>query len=655
MKLKHHIFYRALSCFLLTTLLLSGMIPYVFSPAGIALSGILSSTDSSSKIDLAEIDSSIIGSSTIGSSTIGSPGIDISTIHSPEIGSPAIDSSAIDFSGSASSGSFLNDIHFPGSMVAWAEEGNEEGDEEGDEEEEYIPEEYYEPIQSNDIPGWPQGQAIQAAAGVVLDMDTGAFLYSKNCDRQLYPASITKIMTCLLVLENADLDAVMTCSPIVYELDENASNTGLSEGEQMTIRDALYTLMLESANDTANALAEHVGGSLAGFAQMMNDKAASLGCTGTHFSNPSGLHGDDHYTTAHDMALIAQAAYANETFRTICGTVEAEVAPTNMYEETRYLLNHHQMLRKDTDYYTSWCTGGKTGFTQMAWNTLVTYGEKDGKRLICVLLHGNGAGQNYLETIDLLNYGFNNFQHVYMNEGPEDKSLASLMKVQYLGKAAPLEAAELSQVASHTGGVRMVSIPNDATVADVVRSSGSAPAAPGESAVIPYLYHDWPVGSMTLGVNPVTLNLTYPWQKKVLVRAEGETGDKEGSIKDTSDIVWQDVGNFANRNVEKIRGFIEENRKVLILIVGLIVIVLLLIVLMLLLRSTRDYRSRKKMRQAREEALRLEEEIDAKSTEEIEEELRRAMAMEEEERTRDDWKDDPGLKDLNLPDSNEDR
>ena len=526
--------------------------------------------------------------------------------------------------------------------LAWADEG--------DEEEEYIPEEYYEPVQSNSVAGWPEGQAIQAAAGVVLDMDTGAFLYSKNCDRKLYPASITKIMTCLLTLENADLDAVMTCSPIVYELDENASNTGLSDGEQMSIRDALYTLMLESANDTANALAEYVGGSMEGFAQMMNAKAESLGCTGTHFSNPSGLHADDHYTTAHDMALIAQAAYANETFRTMCGTVEYEVPPTNMYEETRYLSNHHQMLKGDTDYYTSWCTGGKTGFTQMAWNTLVTYGEKDGKRLVCVLLHGNGADQNYLETIDLLNYGFNNFQHVYMGSGPDDRTLALLMKVQYLGKAASLEAPELSQVASHVGGVRTVSIPADASAADVVVSSGNVQPVPGEPGRVPYMFHDWPVGSMTLSVNPVSLGVSYPWQVVVRVRAEGETGDKEVSIKDTSDIVWQDVGSFANNMAGKVTVFVEKNRKTLILIIGLIVIVLLLLLLMLLLRSTRDYRSRKKLRAAREEAQRLEDEIEAKSTAEIEAELRQAMAEEEEMRGKDDWKKDPGLSDLDLSD-----
>ena len=524
----------------------------------------------------------------------------------------------------------------------WAEEGDE------GEEEEYIPEEYYEPVQSNSVAGWPEGQAIQAAAGVVMDLDTGAVLYSKNCDRKLYPASITKIMTALLVLENADLDAVMTCSPIVYELEENASNTGLSEGEQMTIRDALYTLMLESANDTANALAEYVGGSLEGFAQMMNEKAASLGCTDTHFSNPSGLHADDHYTTAHDMALIAQAAYANEGFRKLCSTVEYEVDPTNMYEETRYLSNHHQMLKDDTEYYTSWCTGGKTGFTQMAWNTLVTYGEKDGMRLVCVLLHGNGAKQNYLETIDLLNYGFNNFQHVSTDLGEEDKSLADVMKVDYLGKGAQLEAPELDQQVSHTGGIRMVTVPAGADTSEIVTASGQAPAVPGESALIPYTYHDWLVGSKTLAVYPVSLNLSYPWQKVVRVRAEGETGDKEVNIQDTSDIVWQDIGDFTNSFAEKVRVFVEQNRKSLILIIGLILIVLLLLILMIVLRSTTDYRSRKKLRAARQEAQRLEEEIEAKSTAEIEEELRRAMAREEEKQSSDNWKSDPGLEDLDL-------
>ena len=513
---------------------------------------------------------------------------------------------------------------------------------------EYIPDEYYEPIQSNDVEGWPQGQAIQASAGVVMDIDTGVVLYSKNCDRQLYPASITKILTCLLTLENADLDAVMTCSPIVYELDENASNVGLSEGEQMTIRDALYTLMLESANDTANALAEYVGGSMEGFAQMMNDRAAALGCTGSHFSNPSGLSADDHYTTAHDYALIAAEAYRNEGFRTLCSTVNYDVPPTNMYEETRYLQNHHRMLIGDSDYYTSWCTGGKTGYTEKAWNTLVTYAERDGKRLVCVLLHGNGADQNYLETIDLLNYGFDNFQNVSLSDGYKGRTMAQAMHVNYLGKAAVLEAPELQQTISEFTGSPVVTVPREADISAIVVSPASDEAVPGQAKRLNITYHTWPVGGLSLTVPTVNLSMTYPWQRAVLVTMQGESGDKENNIADTKEVVWQNIGEFVNKWYAKAQEFVASNRTAVILTVGLLIIVLLVLLLVLLLQSSRDYRSRKKMKAAREEAMRREAEIDAKSALEIEEELRRAMAQEMEQRSRDDWMDDPNLEDLDL-------
>ena len=515
-------------------------------------------------------------------------------------------------------------------------------------EEEYIPDEYYEPIQSNAVEGWPEGQAIQASAGVVMDVDTGVFLYSKNCDRQLYPASITKIMTALLTLENADLDAVMTCSTIVYELDENASNVGLSEGEQMTIRDALYTLMLESANDTANALAEYVGGSMEGFAQMMNDRAAALGCTGTHFSNPSGLSADDHYTTAHDYALIAAEAYRNEGFRTLCSTVNYDVPPTNTYEETRYLQNHHRMLISDSDFYTSWCTGGKTGFTEKAWNTLVTYGERDGRRLVCVLLHGNGADQNYLETIDLLNYGFDNFRNINLSGSYRSKTMAQAMHVDYLGKASVLEAPELQQTISEFSGSPVVSVPQDADTSAIVVSPASDEAVAGEPKALNITYHTWPVGKMRLTVPTANLSLSYPWQRAVQVTMQGQTGDKENNIQDTKEIVWQNIGDFANEWYQRACEFVEQNRTAVIMTVGLLIIVLLVLLLVLLLQSSRDSRSRKKMKAAREEAMRREAEIDAKSALEIEEELRRAMAEEMARRTEDDWMEDPNLQDLDL-------
>ena len=186
---------------------------------------------------------------------------------------------------------------------------------EEEEETEFIPAEYYDPIDTNEIPGWPQGEAVQSASAVVMDMNTGTFLYSKNAYEKRYPASITKIMTAMVALENGNLDDEITFDESVYDLEEGSSHVGIQPGEKMTLRHALYALMLESANDAGVGIAEYLGGSLEGFAELMNKKAEELGCVNTHFTNPHGLHNENHYTCAYDMALIAQAAYEIPEFR----------------------------------------------------------------------------------------------------------------------------------------------------------------------------------------------------------------------------------------------------------------------------------------------------------------------------------------------------
>lgn len=506
-----------------------------------------------------------------------------------------------------------------------AETGTSDSADDSQDDEEFIPDEYYEPIQSNATQGWPQGEAVQASAGAVYDLDTGTFVYAKNIDRQLFPASITKIMTALLVLENADLNATMTCTDAVYKLDDNASNTGLCEGEQMKVSDALYTLMLESANDAANALAVHVAGSIEDFAKMMNDKAASLGCTGTHFSNPSGLHADDHYTTAHDMALIAAAAYANETFRTLCSTVTFEVGPTNKTADPRDLTNHHRMLQSDSEYYQDWCTGGKTGYTENAWNTLVTYGEKDGKRFVCVLLHGNGADQNYRETADLMNYAFDNFDRVEAGDTVRGGTLAARMHVNYLGKSTELQPEALTQTVAQVSGSPLATVPKGTDVSAV-----QAAADPDHPGSFRFSYNGWNVGGMSVTASPVSLSLDYPWQNAAAVSYEGQKGDKATEVGQTSDEVWQNVSSFVLRRAAVIRSYVHNNKTTVILTFGLVIVVLLLLLLVLLLRSTGDYRSRKRRKQSQMEADRRAAEIDAKTTAEIEAELRAAMNAEKQ-------------------------
>ncbi len=177
------------------------------------------------------------------------------------------------------------------------------------------------------------------------------FFFAKNEDQPYYPASITKILTALIVLEHCSLDEEVTFShDDVYNVEAGSSTAGIDEGDVLTVRDCLYALMLASANESANALACHVSGSREAFAELMNQTAESLGCTGSHFANPSGLNDENHYTTAHDMALITRAAIQNPDFLEIDGARNYKLPPTKRNLEGGY-VNHHRMLVKNTSVY----------------------------------------------------------------------------------------------------------------------------------------------------------------------------------------------------------------------------------------------------------------------------------------------------------------
>ena len=167
------------------------------------------------------------------------------------------------------------------------------------------------PIQTNDISGWPQGPDITAQAAIVMEANTGTILYAKNIHEELYPASTTKIMTCLLAVENAGLSDIITFSDeAVFSVPKGGSNIGMDVGQSITLEQALYGIMVGSANEVANAVGEHVGGSISSFVRLMNERARELGCTNTHFANTNGLQADDHYTSAYDLALISRAFFA---------------------------------------------------------------------------------------------------------------------------------------------------------------------------------------------------------------------------------------------------------------------------------------------------------------------------------------------------------
>ena len=256
---------------------------------------------------------------------------------------------------------------------------------------------------------WPSAISIEADGGILMEAQTGTVLFAKNADQPYYPASITKILTALIVLEHCSLDEEVTFShDDVYNVEVGSSTAGIDEGDVLTVRDCLYALMLASANESANALACHVSGSREAFAELMNQTAKSLGCTGSHFANPSGLNDENHYTTAHDMALITRAAIQNPDFLEIDGARNYKLPPTKRNPEGGYVANHHRMLVKNTSVYYPGAFAGKTGYTSIAGNTLVTCAEKNDMTLIAVVL--NGHQTHYPDTKALLDFGFDRFQ-----------------------------------------------------------------------------------------------------------------------------------------------------------------------------------------------------------------------------------------------------
>ena len=209
---------------------------------------------------------------------------------------------------------------------------------------------------------WPENVSIESEGGIVMDADTGTVLYGKNIHKTYYPASITKILTALIVLEECELDEMVTFSHnAVYNVEAGSSSAGLDEGDVLSVKDCLYALLLKSANEAANALAEHVGGTVEGFAEIMNEKAASLGCQDSHFANPSGLNDPEHYVSAYDMALIGKAALQNETFVEINSTLYYDLPVTKRNPEGGRIYPGHKMLKKNMAEYYEGCLGGKTG------------------------------------------------------------------------------------------------------------------------------------------------------------------------------------------------------------------------------------------------------------------------------------------------------
>ncbi|MBC8569685.1 D-alanyl-D-alanine carboxypeptidase family protein [Zongyangia hominis] len=256
---------------------------------------------------------------------------------------------------------------------------------------------------------------IISETAVLMEADSGQVLYDKQMNERMYPASLTKIMTAILALENGEMDNVLTVDQEilddVYSYGLSTSHIALTVGERISLQDALYAALLESANDATALIAKFIGGTLDHFVEMMNQKAAEIGATHTHFVNVHGLHSDNHYTTAYDLALMMRYALSLPEFEKIISTAQYTMAPTNNQESERYFWNQNKMIQPSY-YYNEDTVGGKLGWTEEATNTMAALGERNGRRLICVLLKSTAASAKYKDCELLFNYGFENFQRV---------------------------------------------------------------------------------------------------------------------------------------------------------------------------------------------------------------------------------------------------
>lgn len=345
---------------------------------------------------------------------------------------------------------------------------------------------------------WPDAPETLSPGVILMEESTGTILYEKNSDEAHYPASITKIMTTLLALENGNLSDMVTFSD---DAINNTEGSGIARdyGEQMTLEQCLYGVMLESANECAYAVAEHVGGTVENFVDMMNAKAKELGCTNTHFANPHGLQDENHYTTAHDMALIAQAAYQNETFRIIIGTKMYTIPPTNKHAEETVLRNHHDMLctyhNANRKYLYPYCVGGKTGYTATANSTLVTYAEKDGMTLICVVMNTQSPNQ-FIDTVNLFDYAFDNFQVLNVSENDTNYSAETTVDNGNLDNIAPF--VELDKDA-------VIVLPKTAEFSDTSSSVEYNDSDPEIAGSITYTYAGRNVGKADIKTTGVVV------------------------------------------------------------------------------------------------------------------------------------------------------
>ena len=376
-------------------------------------------------------------------------------------------------------------------------------------------------VESNKIPGWPKGPTVSARSAILMELNTGTILYAKKIHNPEYPASITKNLTTLIATEECAMDEMVTFSrDAIFDIDRGSNHIALDVGESITVEECLNAILIRSANEVSLGLAEHIcGGPWEDFAAIMNERAKELGALNSNFVNPNGLPNKEHITTAYDMAMIGRAFFSNEILCNITTTRRLHIPPSDTQPDD--IIEYNQMELIDGGKYEyEYLVGCKTGYTNDARSTLVSCAEKNGMKLICVVMRDEAPYQ-YQDTIALFDYGFANFQKLNVAANDTKYTVNSgssfYSENDVLGNSKPILSLNTSDY---------IILPNTVEFTDVQSSISYDTVSENQAAVISYTYQDWPVGTASIDFTG-TLESGYEFES--YVDGSSETPDENPS------------------------------------------------------------------------------------------------------------------------------
>ncbi len=348
-----------------------------------------------------------------------------------------------------------------------------------------------EAVETNNIPSWPRGPKIGAEGAILMDAVTGAVLYAKNVDEELFPASITKLMCCLVAIENCKLDEVLTASESAIAANSSdGSNMGLRTGEKLTLEELLYGVLINSANEACNVIGEHIAGSMEAYVEMMNKRAEELGCSHTHFVSINGLHNDDHYTCARDMALIGKAFFSHDILCRMASTSKYVIPETEEHPE--HHLHSKNKLYAGGEYAYEGIVGSKTGFTSHSRQTLVSCAQRGNMRLICVIMMEESPYQ-FSDTVSLFNYGFEHFSDV---SAAENETTYTIRSSDFFETDGDLFGASSPLISIDPDA--LITLPDTLNFSSISSSISYVGASDDRIANIDYSYENLHMGSASI-------------------------------------------------------------------------------------------------------------------------------------------------------------